>query len=123
MSDFREALEDANLKDMGYIGAQFIWSNKRDAASIIMERLDKGLCNSSWKTIYPQFVICHLEFWGSDHRPLVLEFPDDSPLFNSVKKGRWFFFEECWVDDTYCKKIVESAWKVEGNNSKVRKCA
>ncbi|KAK3211146.1 hypothetical protein Dsin_015852 [Dipteronia sinensis] len=73
MSDFRKVLEDCNLKDMGYIGPCFTMSNKREGDYLIMERLDKGFCNRDWGRLFPQFVIRHLEFWGSDHRPRVLE--------------------------------------------------
>ncbi|KAK3192990.1 hypothetical protein Dsin_024300 [Dipteronia sinensis] len=108
MSDFREALEDANLEDMGFIGAKFTWSNKRDGASSVLERLDRGLCNKGFRLICPRFVIRHMEFWGSDHRPLVIECPDAANMYNQVKRGRRFFFEECWTEDTECKEIVDS---------------
>ncbi|KAK3195392.1 hypothetical protein Dsin_026702 [Dipteronia sinensis] len=87
MSDFREALEEANLKDVGFIGPKFTWSNKRD---------------------------------GSDHRPFVLEIPNASNLYTSLHKGRRFFFEECWIEDTDCKDIVVSVWRGKSTHSKVQ---
>ncbi|KAK2647698.1 hypothetical protein Ddye_015187 [Dipteronia dyeriana] len=112
VSDFREAVEDYNLEDMGFTGPKFTWSNKREGASSIAERLDRGLCNDQWKGMFPNYRVKHLDFWGSDHRPMILE------LFASVKNrvnglprnGRRFFFEECWSDEKDCKDTVSSSW-------------
>ncbi|KAK3210855.1 hypothetical protein Dsin_015561 [Dipteronia sinensis] len=59
----------------------------------------------------------HLEFWGSDHRPLVLYVCEGS---YKQKTGRRFYFEECWIEDEECKAIVEATWDESGNwkNSK-----
>ncbi|KAK3211112.1 hypothetical protein Dsin_015818 [Dipteronia sinensis] len=76
MSDFREALEDSKLEDMGFQGPKYTWSNKREGTGLIMERLDRGMCNEEWRTLFPFFSVRHLDFWGSDHRPILLEFSD-----------------------------------------------
>ncbi|KAK2665571.1 hypothetical protein Ddye_004145 [Dipteronia dyeriana] len=104
MARFREAVDDSNLEDMGFVGAKFTWSNKRDGIAVISERLDISLCNKS--------VVRHLDFWNSDHRPLVLECADKPINDNSgrSKPGRGFFFEECWGEDIECKRIIEGIW-------------
>ena len=73
MTDFREAMEDNGLKDIGFSGPIFTWSNKREGELMIMERLDRGLCNNYWRSLFPNSKIHHLQFWGSDHHPLILK--------------------------------------------------
>ncbi|KAK3221777.1 hypothetical protein Dsin_008802 [Dipteronia sinensis] len=113
MSDFRETLEECNLEDMGYVGSKFTWSNKREGSETIMERLDRALCNRSWRAEFPQFVVRVLEFWGSDHRPLIIDFTSavSNRNYSMINRGMRFFFEDCWVDDKDCQAIVEAAWK------------
>lgn len=76
ISNFREALTDSGLEDMGFLGPKFTWSNKREGQSMIMERLDRGTCNTSWKHLFPFSVVRHFELWGSNHKPLILEILD-----------------------------------------------
>ncbi|KAK2652653.1 hypothetical protein Ddye_012509 [Dipteronia dyeriana] len=112
MARFREAVDDSNLEDMGFVGAKFTWSNKRDMIAVILERLDRSLCNKDWSDLFPYSVVRHLDFWNSDHRPLVLECADKPTNDNSgrSKLGRVFFFKECWGDDIECKRIIEGIW-------------
>ncbi|KAK2641359.1 hypothetical protein Ddye_023122 [Dipteronia dyeriana] len=70
MSDFREALEDCELKDMGFIGPKFTWRNKRNGSSMIMERLDRSFCNRGRKNLFSQY---------ADH--------ECSDIVNSMWKG------------------------------------
>ncbi|KAK3212709.1 hypothetical protein Dsin_017415 [Dipteronia sinensis] len=42
VSDFRETLEDCGLEDMGFMGPNFTWCNKRDGDAMILERLDRA---------------------------------------------------------------------------------
>ncbi|KAK2656633.1 hypothetical protein Ddye_009685 [Dipteronia dyeriana] len=74
MSDFREAMENSQLEDIGFQGPKYTWSNKKYGNGLIMERLDMGLCNKEWKTLFLVFGIRYLDFWGSDHRPILLDF-------------------------------------------------
>ncbi|KAK3230767.1 hypothetical protein Dsin_002648 [Dipteronia sinensis] len=76
-----------------------------------MERLDRGFCNKDWGRLFPQFVIQHLEFWGSDHRPLVLDVTDGQRQRATCRR---FYFEECWIEDNDCTSIVNAAWKDSG---------
>ncbi|KAK3198468.1 hypothetical protein Dsin_021883 [Dipteronia sinensis] len=112
LSEFREAVEDCHLVDMGFTGPKFTWCNKREGAEIILERLDRGFCNSEWRDLFPDFVINHLDFWGSDHRPLLLDCGNDivNSRIGARSNSRRFFYEECWSDDRECRVIVVASW-------------
>ncbi|KAK3204628.1 hypothetical protein Dsin_018674 [Dipteronia sinensis] len=112
LTDFREAAADYDLEDMGFVGPKYTWSNKRVGSAAISERLDRSLNNSAWRNLFPNFMVRHLNFWKLDHRPLMLEFSDQTLMQNSgrTRKGNHFFFEECWRDDGECKQIIKAAW-------------
>ncbi|KAK2637858.1 hypothetical protein Ddye_025653 [Dipteronia dyeriana] len=97
---------------MGFVGPKFTWSNEREGSASVLERLDRGICNNDWRNLFPNFVIRHLDFWGSDHRPLVLSFSENQGQGGAepLKMKRRFLFEECWVDDSECKLLVDSVW-------------
>ncbi|KAK3218544.1 hypothetical protein Dsin_012514 [Dipteronia sinensis] len=39
--------------------------------------------------------------------------------FDSLKKMRWFRFEECWVDDIECKQLIDTVWNGNEMSSSV----
>lgn len=45
MNNFREAVKECNLMDLGSSGRLMTWSNKRYGHGLIEERLDRFLCN------------------------------------------------------------------------------
>ena len=47
ISDFREALRDWNLKDVGYMRYLFTWDNGIFGPDFVEERLDRFLCNEA----------------------------------------------------------------------------
>jgi hypothetical protein len=112
--NFWEAVMDSGLEDMAFRGPNFTWCNRREGEAMILERLDRGFCNSGWKNIFPSFVVHHIEYWGSDHRPLLLAIQKSGSHDGSggfVRKRKRFFFKECWGDDEECKEIVHSVWQ------------
>ena len=54
MAEFREALNDCLLLDLGYQGYEFTWTNNRDPPKCVDERLDRGVATSQWMDLFPQ---------------------------------------------------------------------
>ena len=73
MANFRTALADCGLKDLGYLGPKFTWNNRRASPHFVQERLDRCVGNASWYSLFPLYSVKHLNYWKSDHRPIVLE--------------------------------------------------
>ncbi|KAK2649226.1 hypothetical protein Ddye_016715 [Dipteronia dyeriana] len=48
MEIFRDTLEYSGFDDLGFQGLRFTWSNKQTGCDLILKRLDRGVCNSSW---------------------------------------------------------------------------
>ena len=59
MRDFSEAIEAANLGDLGYSGHIFTWSNGRKGDEEVCERLDRALVNEEWRKMYPTAIVSH----------------------------------------------------------------
>ena len=67
---FRGMMEECELNDLGFVGDSFTW--RRKASTGLGEgRLDRCLADSEWESLYPRSKIFHLDFWSSDHRPIL----------------------------------------------------
>lgn len=49
MARFQEALVDCGLRDIGYIGYKYTWSNRREKSNLVKARLDRFLTSYDWK--------------------------------------------------------------------------
>lgn len=88
MAEFRQALSDYKLIDMGFSGLPFTWSNRRfGSTNLIEERLDRFLCSFSWQDLHFSSSVSHLTSWASDHCLVLLEVRDQfmSGLYKSVR--------------------------------------
>ncbi|KAA3462519.1 reverse transcriptase [Gossypium australe] len=50
---FRKVLEECQLEDIGYSGVWFTWERGNFANTNIEERLDRGVENERWKSLFP----------------------------------------------------------------------
>lgn len=77
------------------------------------ERLDRGLCNTEWKRLFPRARVRHLAAHNSDQSATVL----DTHLDLS-KGSKPFKFEAMWVRDESSKEVVQHAWdfQVQGSH-------
>ncbi|KAL5541681.1 hypothetical protein UlMin_009391 [Ulmus minor] len=130
MNYFREAINYCGLADLGFRGPKFTWNRGKEAC-LVQERLDMMLGNSGWLDIFPNSLVHHLNLWGSDHRPLLVELlrADESSIVGkNWKRGR-FHFEDAWVDEVDCSNIIKDHWRsipavnLDGVANKLRMCA
>lgn len=45
---------DSSGMDAGMIGAKFTWSNGHSIGDLSQKRLDRALCNSLWRHMFPE---------------------------------------------------------------------
>jgi hypothetical protein len=104
MNDFKEALSDCNLVDIGFIGDPFTWKRGR-----VRERLDRAVVSPSWSALYPGAVLRHLDFCKSDHRTIMLDtdYKDEA----SQRKPRPKYFEAKWLNEKTFRDVVKEAWQ------------
>ncbi|KAA3468467.1 Exo_endo_phos domain-containing protein [Gossypium australe] len=69
---FRDTLEECRLMDVGYSEAWFTWEKGNLPETNIRERLDRGVANEKWFTLFPMGSVQHLPHSFSDHCPLLV---------------------------------------------------
>jgi hypothetical protein len=109
---FKNFMFNTGAIDLGFFGPQFTWLNKREGLANIKERLDRGVCDHDWQSMFPKAGTRHLGAPKSDHRPILL----DTHLDN-LKIIRPFRFEAMWTKDTSSIKAVEKVWDVQVEGS------
>ncbi|XP_035542978.1 uncharacterized protein LOC118346079, partial [Juglans regia] len=72
MEDFCSFIDDGRFVEMPFSGNGFSWCNGRLGMARSWARLDRALCNSKFKDLYPSGRIQYLPRRTSDHSPMVL---------------------------------------------------
>jgi hypothetical protein len=102
---FTDFMDGYGMVDLGFCENPYTWSNHRQGSSLIKERLDRGIANSSWITSFPSYSVVHLPAHTSDHSPLLLN--SNSPV---QSLPRPFRFEAFWTWDPTCGIVIDEAW-------------
>ena len=59
-----------------------------------------------WIKMFPATKVVHLECGSSDHKPLVI-----LPKGVQIKHKKPWRFEQMWLEDEGCGKVVDLAWR------------
>ena len=105
ISNFRKAITDCGLKDLGFVGHPFTWEKWRGTDRWVEERLDRALANEAWCRRFGQARLSHISRIVSDHNPILLE------IFKFVPKpyNRRFRFENAWISEEGCAAIIKQS--------------
>jgi exonuclease III len=112
MDQFRNALVNCQLTDLGFIGSKYTWTNCRSDGNFVKERLDRAVANSEWRAIYQEASVHILAARASDHKPLILQFSQDKE--ERMEFYRSFKFEAKWQLEDEFGGLVEKTW--QGDN-------
>ncbi|KAJ8898827.1 hypothetical protein K2173_007252 [Erythroxylum novogranatense] len=107
MTEFRNALDECGLIDLGSRGPWFTWETGNTPRTNIRERLDRGVAISSWREIFPDCEINHLPHSISDHCPLLL---DTHPGVTRERTEFPFRFESSWCMEDDCEEEIRKIW-------------
>ena len=94
VEDFRVALEECQLEDLGFKGYPYTWNYKRPGESNTRIRLDRAIATREWREKFQLSSVMHL----APH----------------LRKG--FKFKETWLLWEDCEDVVKEAWSMEHND-------
>lgn len=89
LNDFRDALFDCEISDLGMEGHQFTWEKGLGTANWVEERLDRVCVNDAWRGLFPSNKVLNLISPTSDHSALFLQIS----VWRPVQGGFRFRFE------------------------------
>lgn len=105
MANFREALANCDLTDVGFVGLPYTYDNARAANANVKVRLDRALADTGWRDIFGDAKLHHLISSRSDQ--LVLEVRRESW---ERHKPRIFRYEIMWERLEMLATEVKQAW-------------
>lgn len=107
MQSFRDLVSDCLLSNIPPHGPKYTWRGIRNHDEIRV-RLDRFLASSSWMDLFSTSKAVNLNPCKSDHLPILIEVR--TPLPKKKRRRRRFRFEECWIHEEECKKLIEEGW-------------
>ncbi|KAL9690889.1 hypothetical protein QQ045_011301 [Rhodiola kirilowii] len=106
MNNFRQALENCHLTDLGFRGNPFTYSNRRKGNDEMRGRLDRAVCNGLWMHDHPKAQVHHLSIHVSDYCIIML----DTDGSVGGKRKRFFRFEAMWLDHADLGDVMRNVW-------------
>lgn len=114
MTDFQDALDFCNLRDAGFFGIPWTWTNKQVDGVLIKVRLDHFVAMNDWMEIYPCFRVDNIKGYESDHNVIVLHTNYRDMGRRNCKR---FKFEAMWQRHPDCEQIVSDCWRMSSGGS------
>ena len=112
MANFREALVECELQDLGFKGPEFTWSNRRLGEDLVRVRLDRAVSNPAWNLLFPNAQVSHILVPSSDHLGVLVEIRSN-PARGNQHRRKLFRFEHAWMQEEGCETTIADAWKEE----------
>lgn len=107
MNDFNNICLNCNLMDLNFCCPRYTWKNGR-----VQERLNWVLANFKWFTNFKEAHIQHLNWFKSDHRPVLLKMNRE---VLEKKPTSHFQFMATWVTDDSFKELLKRNWDNKHN--------
>ncbi|KAK9988296.1 hypothetical protein SO802_028535 [Lithocarpus litseifolius] len=108
MLDFREALSNCLLINLGFQGNIYTWSNGRESDNFVQARLDRACATLEWRDQFPHARVNHLHSSYFDHVPIMVT--THNPSMYTRRKKVPHRFEEKWVTHPACEATIREAW-------------
>ena len=111
MVAFRDTLEICGLVDLGFVGLQFTYDNKRAGFANVQVRLDRAVATNTWRNLFAFSSVTHVPSPCSDHVALVIK-GAANPGSARTKQRRYAVFCE---RDLMLPEVIKDAWEAVGS--------
>ncbi|XP_060969581.1 uncharacterized protein LOC133036837 [Cannabis sativa] len=103
-------------------GYKFTWERGKGTENWVEIKLDRALVTPSWLDKFPNAKLTNLEVSTSDHCLILL-----TPVVQTQQATtRSFKFENAWLREPMCRKLVEDIWLLHHDSPlavKIEKCS
>ncbi|XP_074292863.1 uncharacterized protein LOC141619745 [Silene latifolia] len=103
MNNFRAAIDDCGLTDIGWEGYQFTWDNGQAGDAKRQSMIDKAMCTNLWLELLSYIKLIHLTREWFDHALIKLHLERHVTVME-VKRG--FKFEQMWIGEEGCEEVI-----------------
>ena len=108
MRNFRNALSDCELSDLGFQGPKYTWCNMQGYPDIVFALLDRGVSNAEWRLLLLEASVRNLQFVFSDHHAVIVDF--EARTMGNFPKKHLFRFQAAWISRAGCEDVIREAW-------------
>ncbi|KAF4388186.1 hypothetical protein G4B88_021882 [Cannabis sativa] len=81
--------------------------NFQGQQSHTQEHIDWVISNAEWDSLFPKHFLLHEDYFGSDHRPLILNLHQ---LQSTQRHSNQFFFDKLWLAEPDFEDCLTQAW-------------
>jgi hypothetical protein len=107
---FRECLQDCELRDLGFEGPKFTWSNRQDADTYVRVRLDRAVANGQFSRLFEDCAVENIITTSFDHYAVLISLESSSRLVSECPVQQTFKYEAMWLGAPDYKDVLEKAW-------------
>lgn len=120
---FNDCINKCGLMDIKNVGISWTWHNNQTGKSRIYVKLDRGLCNTQWSTLFPESYIVSTNTSTSDHtalqlylKPYVYAGPKVFRFFNHWESidGYQGVFQQAWQNEVQGTAMFSLVHKLKG---------
>lgn len=72
-TSFANSSYDNNMIDLGFLGQSYTWAKSKNCPNSIKVRLDRAICNQSWRLLFLEAHVTYMPRTTSDHCLILLE--------------------------------------------------
>ncbi|XP_021773354.1 uncharacterized protein LOC110737301 [Chenopodium quinoa] len=122
MDDFREAMDNCALRDLGFKGSVFTWERGNSMETFVRERLDRFAADDDWCNLFPDFEVRNMPIFKShsDHAQILLSTEKKRERHNVCSA---FKFEALWLSQEECGSVVAQGWSDSAGLTMARRVA
>ncbi|KAK6156521.1 hypothetical protein DH2020_010769 [Rehmannia glutinosa] len=124
ISLFRDAIDFCDLSDMGFCGSKFTWQRLLVHPRTQRARLDRYLCNPTFRSVFPWYRIHNIPSFSSDHAFVFARIAAQTPQPINPMRRKPQRFESYWIQSPECKHIIQDSWVSSSPalNCKIQSC-